>query len=489
MRALDKVLAAHPLPLFNPDGSPAELKALQIEDINKLAVLGRALGDLPVGYGKTAIATCTALMIHPPVTLVLVPPILIEQWVKWLNGIPGIGSVVAYRGSPKERKRLRLRGARWVVSSYGMFKNDFERLAKELPDPMTIMDECQNAKSYKSDLFKKLKEFSDGKPLLLLSGTIMSKPDDGYAYIKLNNPEVYPRFVTFQNIHVAKFDNFDQPEEWKNLDLLQANLDLSRVKRSKAEVHAHLPTVRYTPIEYRLDPEHLALYRKLMDKQLLEIGEGKIDAIVAGKLYAASQQIIGNWAYYADDKGKVPQLYTLIDTVFDEIGIGQAVYPGNPPHSKLIIWTNYRRTSSSLLAYINAKGLVKDKKGVPYKQSWYAAGAYGEVDSKAGVKAFMEDPSCLVLVAQPGSAGAGLNPQHVCWEMLFVEMPTTTIPFTQCSGRIDREGQMYNPNIRLAIAKDTVQQSLLKNLFSNDGLVQKASGTKQSIRDLIYPRP
>lgn len=487
MRTLEEVLDAHPLPLFKPDGSPAELKPLQIEDINKLAVLGRALGDLPIGYGKTAIGTCVSLMLEPASTLVLVPPILVDQWVIWLRAIPGAGQVVAYAGTPKERKALPVRSASWVVSSYGMFKNDLDRLLKDMPEAMTIMDEAQNAKSYKSQMFKSLKDFSDGKPLLLMSGTIMSKPGDGYAYVKLNNPDVYPRYVNFTNLHVAKWDYFDQPEEWQNLDLLQANLDLSRVKRTKAEVHAHLPQANFIPIHYELDPEHMKLYHKLMDEQLLEIGEGKIDATTAGKLHAASQQIISNWGYYADDETLEPNLYALIDMVLDEIGIGQPLYPGER-RSKLIIWSIFRRTSRNLLAYINAKGIVKGKKGKPDVRKWYFAGAYGEVDSHAGIKAFMEDPDCLGGVFQPGSAGAGLNAQYVCWEMLFAEFPTTNIPFEQCYGRIDREGQEFNPNIRMAIAKGTVQQSRLASLFDNDGLVRQVSGSVQSIKDLIYPK-
>ena len=477
MRTLGDVLAAHPLPLFKPDGTRAELKPLQVEDINKLAALGRALWDLPVGYGKTAIATCVALMLEPPVTVVIMPPILTEQWVKWLRGIPGAGRVVPYWGSPKERKALPLRGAKWVVTSYGMFKNDIAHLTKELPGAMLVVDETQALKSYRSQMFKMVRDFSEGLPLLLMSGTIMSKPGDGYAYVKLNNPEIYSRYVQFENIHVEERDFFDNPVKWKNLELLQSNLDLSRVKRTKAEVHAHLPEARYIPIEYALDPEHMKLYHRLLDEQLLEVGDGKIDATTAGKLYSASQQIIANWGYFADDEDKVSNLYELVDAVLDEIGIGQPLYPGER-RSKLIIWSIFKRTSRGLLEYINAKG----------KGKWYFAGAYGEVDSKAGIKAFMEDPNCLGGVFQPGSAGAGLNAQYVCNEMLFAETPTTTIPFTQCSGRIDREGQEFNPNIRLAIAKGTIQQSLLKNLFSNDGLVQQASGTKQSIKDLLYPK-
>lgn len=486
MRTLDQVLDAHgPLPLYLPDGTQAYLNKLQIEDIIKLAALGRALGDLPVGYGKTAIATCVSLMLEPRCTLVLVPPILLDQWVKWLGAVRGSGRVVGYWGTPKDRKELVLRGACWVVMSNGIFRNDFARISKDLEGAMTIVDEAQAVKSHTSKTFKVVKEFSDGHLLLLMSGTIMSKPSDGYAYVKLNSPNVYQRYVQFTNLHVAKWDFFDQPEEWKNLDILQANLDLARVKRTAEEVHALLPKINWLPMEYKLSAAHMALYRQLMDDQLLQIGEGKIDATTAGKLYSASQQIIANWAYFGDDETLRPALFDLIDEIVEEIGLGQPVYPGDPPRSKLIIWTIFKRTSKRVIDYVNSLA-PKDKKSG--NQLWRAVGAYGDVDSKAGVKAFLEDPSALVLVAQPGSAGVGLNPQHLCWEMLFAEFPTTTIPFEQAYGRIWRTGQVHNPNIRLALALGTVQMSLRANLFGNDALVTEASGKRQNIKDLIYPK-
>lgn len=480
MRTLDEVLAAHPLPLFKPDGSPSELTQMQKDDINSLALLERALGDLPVGYGKTSIATCVALMLRQPATLILVPPILVAQWVKWLQSIPGVGRVVRYEGSPAKRAELVLGGARFVVASFQIFKNDFDRLKADLADPMTVVDECQNLKNYKSQLFKAVKAMSDGLPLLLMSGTIMSKPGDAYAYVKLNDPAVYRTYAMFENVHVAKRDFFEQPIEWHNLDLLQDNLDLSRVRRTKEEVHADLPKANYIPITYDLDPKHLKLYKKLMEEQLLEVAEGKIDATTAGKLYSASQQIIPNWGYFSDDESNVSKLFEVIDNTLEEIALGQPVLPGEEPRSKLIIWSNFKRTTRRILDHLNAIGA---KASPP----WRAVGAYGDVDSKAGVRSFMEDPASLVLVAQPGSAGAGLNPQAFCWEMLFAEMPTTTIPFVQCSGRIDRTGQRYNPNIRLAVARGTIQEALLRNLFTNDELVNQAGGSKQRIKDLIFP--
>jgi SNF2 family DNA or RNA helicase len=467
MQSLESVLKKHPFPFT--------LDPMQIEDINKIAKMRRALGDLPIGYGKTCISTAVSLMLEPAHTVILVPPILIVQWVKWLNSIPGIGKVIAYEGSPQARHNLDIRSARWLVMSYGIFKNDYKRLSKELDDVMTITDEAQVAKSHKSQIFKHIRDFSLGKPLLLMSGTIMSKPADGYAYVKLNSPEVYRTFAMFENIHVKERNFFNQPTEWMNLEMLQANLDLRRVKRTKEEVHSALPKVNYIPLRYELAKPHMALYKKLMNEQLLQLGVEKIDATTAQRLYHYAQQMVANYGYFADDESLRANVFDLIDTVCDEIGLGQPVMPGDLPGSKLILWTNYKITSARVLAYMNDKGLK-------------SVAAYSGADSKASVKQFLEDPDTLCLVAQPGSAGAGLNPQHLCWECLFIETPTTTIPFFQSAGRIDRKGQLYNPNIRIAVAHNTIQEALLDNLFKNDSLVQRASGAKESIKDLIFPK-
>ncbi len=315
-----------------------------------------------------------------------------------------------------------------------------------------------------------MREFSVGRDLLLMSGTIMSNPGDAYAYIALTNPGAYRSKTAFENMHVAKRDYYEQPTEWCNMELLQANLNHRRVHRTKEEAHALLPKARYIPLYYDLTKEHMALYTRLMEEQLLELDDGtKIDATTAQTLYHQAQQIITNFGYFSGDETKRAGVFDLIDQVTDEIALGQ------PGSSKLILWTIYKRTSREVLAYMRAQG------------NGNAVAAYSEVDAKKSVARFLDDPDCHELVAQPGSAGAGLNPQHLCWECMFIEVPTRTIPFVQSSGRIDRKGQKYNPNIRLAIARGTIQEQLLKNLLDNDNLVKLASGSKQGIKDLIFP--
>lgn len=479
MRTLEQVLAAHPLP--HPLGGVMTLEPMQVEDIERAVVWQRALLDLPVGYGKTVILTCIALILQPDLTIVLVPPILIPQWVAWLNSIPGTGRALAYAGSPKQRAALPVLEADWLVMSYQVFNNDIGRLRKLCAgaEVLVEVDEAQNLKG-RGVLFKNVRDFAMGRPLMLASGTTMSKVGDAYAYIKLNSPEVYGSYTQFENIHVKERDIFKQPTEWHNLDLLQQNFGLRRIHRTKEQVHAALPKANVIPVYYDLSKEHMALYRRLMEEQLLLLDDGgKIDATTATRLYHAAQQIVIDYGYFAGDESKRSAVFDLIDDVCDEIGLGEDVDPKvGTPRSKLILWTTHRSVSHLVHAHMSERTAKLGKRSVA---------AFSEVDSNKSIKAFMEDPDTVGLTAQPGSAGAGLNPQYLCWECAYIQIPTTTIPFEQSAGRIDRKGQRYNPNVRLFIARGTLQERLLKNLFDNDKLVRAASGSKQGIKDLIFP--
>jgi SNF2 family DNA or RNA helicase len=458
------------------------LEPLQIEAIEKAVIWRRALLDLPVGFGKTVVATCVSLILEQDTTVVLMPPILVAQWKEWLDSVTGAGSCVAYIGSPKQRTQMQLRGARWITTSYQIFNNDVERFRKELAGSsvLTVVDECQNAKGL-GVLFKNIRSFSAGRDLILMSGTIMSKPGDAYAYIKLNTPDIYATKTMFENIHVEERDVFNQPKKWHNLDLLQTNLNMRRVHFTKEQAHAALPKGRIIPIYYDLSKEHMELYKRLMEEQLLLLDDGgKIDATTATRLYHAAQQIVLDFGYFAGDETKRSAIFDLVDEVADEINLGGEIMVGNEtrPASKLILWTTHRSVSRLIGEHMSARLAPIGKRGVM---------AFSEVDSKKSIKAFMEDPNTVCLTAQPGSAGAGLNPQYLCWEAGFVQIPTTTIPFIQSTGRIDRKGQRYPPNNRLFIARSTIQEQLLQNLLTNDELVNRAAGSKRGIRNLIFP--
>lgn len=306
--------------------------------------------------------------------------------------------------------------------------------------------------------------------LQLLTGTPINKPTDMYAYIKLTSPEVYRSYAHFENLHVEERDFFKQPIKFCNLELARDALALKAVSRTKKELHGYDLTPIYPDCEYELSPQHYKLYEQLVDEQLLVFDDGtKIDASSIHKLRHALQQVVVNYDHFSNDPNNKSAAYELIDLTIEQTECAK------PDKSKLIIWTKYKRTSRSVLAYCNKLGIK-------------TVAAYSEVDTAKSIDLFMENESTRILVAQYQSAGSGLNPQHVCSEALFLELDTVPLYVRQSLGRLDRVGQKTPPTMRLAVAKGTVQEGLYHDLLKKDDMVTYLEPSKKGIRDMLLGR-
>lgn len=445
-----------------------QLTPLQIEDIEQFVQWRKSLNRYEVGTGKTVISTVVSLMSDVETTIVCVPPILLLSWEKWLNKVSE--RTLRYQGSPKVRKEMKLLGNRWVLMSHAIFRIDFEKLMEVFKNTTLeiIIDECQAIKNPKAKLYTCIGLMSKNRRLQMLSGTPTSRPLDCYTYIRLKSPDLYRSYAHFEHTHIAEKDFFGTITAYQNLDVLADNFAIKSILRTKEEVHGYNNAPLFPDTVYELSKDHMDLYEQLVEEQLLLLDDGtKIDATTAQRLYHALQQIIVNYDYFSGDATKRSTAYDLIDSVVEQTDCD------NQSKSKLIIWTIYKRTSRNVLAYLNNQG---------HK----AVGAYSEVNSAKSFVQFMEDPTTRILVAQPQSAGAGLNPQSVCWESLTIETSTVPMLSRQANGRLDRVGQLHKPSMRYAVANKTVQVTLLEKLLAADELVQRVERTKTSLRKELY---
>jgi hypothetical protein len=468
---IKELLTKYPLPPDPATGGEFVLDDWQEEDILKLLSWSRVGVFLPVGAGKTVIATLVALAYDTEVNVVIMQPILIPQWVKWINAVGNTGGAINYEGTPKKRAAIDLRQYRWWIMSYDIFKNDFEKLLKACMNHSVtlIVDEAQAIKNSGTVLWKKCNQFSLGRNLITMTGTELNSPADAYGYIKIKTPTIYRSYSHFEQVHAGKVDFFGNIEEWANLDLMNQNLYFQSVQRTKEEVHAKVPRARYMPLPYKLEPEHQRLYDKLTQEQILLTEQGgKWDATTQQTLYTYSQQIIINLNKFTGNPNARPACFDVIDTLADQIQMGQP-----KGANKMIIWTWFKDSTRTVVEYLESQ--YPGRVGV----------AYGESNSQKAADRFENDPDNWWLVAQPLSAGAGWNPQYVCWNTLFLEVPTRTIPFRQSAGRVDRKGQRYNANIWIAQAQGTIQTFLYNNLLSNDELVQRVQGNPRDLRAII----
>lgn len=478
MRTVEETLAAIQLPLVWKNGQQVRMvpRPDQLDDVRQQQSWPRAGNYSEVGTGKTLTATLLALCYQADLNIVVMPPILIRQWAVWLRSIQGAGSVEIYTGTPAQRKNLNIYACDWLLMSLGVFKNDFDRLKKAVDSVKgakvtLLVDEGHSCKNIESKNFQKVRDFSEGHNLIIMTGTPLTTPEDAYAYCKLISPETYRNFQQFEALHVAERDYFDNVSKWENLDLLEKNFMLHSVRRLKQDVLKDLKEPNYIPIEYDLDKEHLQLYDQLMEEQFLLLADGgKIDATSASKLYNAAQQIVMQWSYFSGVESHRSKGFDLLDEVIEETG---CLVPGN---SKLIISAWFVRTNRALMEYLKTKGIK-------------AAACYNEVsraEQDRGIRAFMEDDSCRILQIQPASAGFGLNPQGVCWEILTLETPVVPMWFNQLVGRVYRGGQANVPNIRIGIAAGTIQRRLFDNLLRKDELVNQVQTSYKDLREAIY---
>lgn len=441
----------------------------QIQAINDRCQ-GRTSGLwLEMGTGKTVCSTAVALYkkLHGVQhTLVIGPPILIRQWVSWLRSIKPELTVIAYRGTPKERAELSL-DVDFVVVGIQIFKKEYRRFHDfyKHRSVFTIVDEATILASIKSDSHEKVFDFTAGRDVQLLSGTPANKPGDVYGLMKFTAPGKYRNLKHFENLHVEERDFYKNPSKWQNLDELKANLMENSSRILLKDIYPNLDTPLYAPLPYDLEPAHQSLYNKLAEEELLKLPDGgKVDATSANRLRHALGQIVVNYDTFSGDPSKVSAAVEMIEQKLDELGNG-----------KLIVFADYRMTVRQLCRRLQKHNFLPINSEVTPKQK------------DSNLEAFVKDTKVRGLVIQFVSGGKGLDGlQHVCNHCLFIEPCQQPRDFHQAVARLHRLGQSKKVIVYMATAAGTLQVRGFKNLLENDDLVNQVVTSATSLRSEIF---
>ncbi len=445
---------------------PFELRGDQVEDIDFLVRYDRVGLFLDMGLGKTAVATAICFYhglqgsVHQ--VLCLVPPVLVKQWELWLREFPDL-SITVYRGTPAQRKKIGLE-ADFIITTLGLFKNDHERFMGSMARRRlaVVVDEAAAIRMPNTGNYKAVRDLVEtpSKKLLMLTGTPLgAHPATGYGLIKLKTPDVYRDYRQFLMLHVTGVDMRGNPTGFRNLDLLQTALMSQSVFR-RAEDVLELPEVQHIPVKYELGKQHQALYNELIDELLLTLDNGTvIDATTTQKLYSRAQQFIME----VPDGGKIrPAGFDVLDQVIEETGLLRL------DNEKLIVFVNFRKTNEAIIAYLQAAGIG-------------CVQVYGGADNQKALDKFRDDTSIKIMVAQPKSSGIGLNLQF-CRYQLFLETPITSGDFQQAVARIKRSGQTRKCQVWIAVALNTLQETIVRNTLRKESVLQKVTPTKATLR-------
>lgn len=452
---------------------------LQIGTINTLAPHQTHGEWLGMGVGKTFVATACAFwktINFGTRTIIILPPGLILQWCRWLRKITKKATgkpvvALAYRGSPKEREELRkqFKDADFVVVGAQIFRKEMDFFLQEFKrDPTcVILDEATLIAWIGTKLHDAVFDFTRGFDVMALTGTPAGKPLKAYGLCKFTNPDAYPSYAYFKTQHVTAFDQFNQPEGFKNLAELQQGLMNNSVRLLYGDMYKGDMEPQFDAAYYELAGAHDRLYGKIAEEKILEMVSGeKIDATTPQRLNHLMNQVVCNWETFNPDPSKPVKsaVYEQIEDMMDEV-------------PKLVIFAHYKMTVARMGEMLKGYGAVTYNSETSAKQK------------EDAVARFIKDPSCRIIIIQYRSGGFGLDGlQYVCNYVACVEPCADPDTFHQAIARVKRTGQKKRVFVKIMIASGTCQVRAFKALLNNDDIACQTIRNAYQLRDMIYGR-
>lgn len=330
-----------------------------------------------------------------------------------------------------------------VVTTYDTVRLEIDKL-KKISWDIVVLDEVQKIKNYKALRTKAIYNLNS-KYKIFLSGTfVANKPEDCWSPIYWIRPDIIGSYYGFLDKYCIMGEY--GIEGYKNLDGLKKVISQVTLHRTKKDC-LDLPEKIYRNVPVELNHKQRELYNKMRDEMVVRLQAMDEKEYV----YEASNILVQLLRLVQLSSN--PRLLDGIDVdsakfeVVDDL-LEECITEDN----KVILWTNFVK---------NVDWLYEK-----YKDIYGAEKIYGdtsEEERKRIQSRFREDKECKLLVANPATAGEGLNLQSAN-TAIFVDRTFSKTHWLQAQDRIHRIGQHKKCEIITLIGIDTIDEYIGKSL-------------------------
>lgn len=464
----------------------------QVKALNQSVYYMRYLNASDPGVGKTVAAQAWGLYWLSEGTKVLVtmPPALLYQFESSLfETYIGLDKYVRCHvldEPPAKRNKLMAgwdEANNWpefLLVSYHKLRSMAPRL-KEAGYEALLCDEAHTLKNPESMIYKVVRNYLgdwNDTALNALTGTpVVNELLDAYGLVSLVNPDAYSTLKEFERHHcLYEKIRLREPKKLRNggmlrhikklvgyrdVDTIHRNMYRHGMRVLKEDVlNLHEPTI--TEVAVKLDSKHLNLYRKLARERILEIGDELITALQEQGLRQKLLQIVTCPHLFIPPEEKITnEIFKTTEAILDSVGISQ---------TKVVLFANYQRTVEELAEHF---------------ADLHPAIIYGaSKNANAERLKFIENNACRLLIANPISAGAGLDGlQTVSHNMIFVEPTGVPGQFSQCVARLQRGGQKKPVSVYILKALSTVAPKATKEMMRKAENVKQVNMDRESLLD------
>ena len=425
-----------------PRGLQAELRPYQVAGFRWMMKLsawstGALLAD-DMGLGKTlqTIAVLLARQVEGP-QLVIAPASVLFNWQSELGRFAPSLKVVNLN---QEKNRLDgIQGAddgTVYLCTYGVMTSEAEAFAgKEWAT--IVFDEAHTVKNRDTKGFKAASGLN-GKFRILLTGTpLQNHLTEIWSLFELAAPGLLGSYQRFTSRFVLPIERDEDQDQQR---LLKRIVTPFILRRTKNDVLDELPEKTETTISVTLSEEERALYESIREQSLLELGESEnpmkaLAALTKLRQAACHPALVDPELPLASSKTRV---FLQLVNDLQEAGHRALVFSQFTSHLALV-----RREL--------------DQQGIEYL---YLDGTMSPVERTKRVEAFQKGTAPLFLISLK-AGGTGLNLTAADYVIHLDPWWNPAIE-DQASDRAYRIGQERSVTIYRLIAKDTVEEKILK---------------------------
>jgi len=399
-----------------------------------------------------------------PTNLIIMPTSLVHNWQNEINEFTPQFSVYKYTGMNRTKNITDLYDYDIVLTSYGIVRNDFERL-NQLQFYYIILDESQHIKNPSSKTYKAVNLLNSSCRFVLTGTPIENSLSDLWAQLNFLNNGLLGNYNFFRNEFIQPIEK--QGDERKKIKL-QSIIAPFLLRRTKYQVAKELPEKTEQTIYCEMTEEQKAFYEEekskvrnsLIENLEEEAGEKPTMRILEGlsvlRQTANHPVLVDN--EYKGDSGKFEELLEYVQSIISE-------------DHKVLVFSSYKKHLRLLAEYFD-------------KESWNYSLLTGETQNREKVVGeFQNDPANKIFLIQIKAGGVGLNLTAADYVLILDPWWNPAVE-EQAVNRAHRIGQDKNVMVYRFISVGTVEEKIQKLQGKKARLAETFVASNETIKNL-----
>ena len=439
---IDRIGEAEKLVPSVPAGLTAELRDYQREGFEWMSRLahwgaGALLAD-DMGLGKTVqtIALLVSRASKGP-SMVVLPTSVLHNWMSELTRFaPGL-SIVDFNRSDRDTVLADIKAGQVLLVTYGVMAAEIEKLSR-LEWATVVLDEAHAIKNRQTKMSKAVMELKSEARILLTGTPLQNNLSEIWALFEFANPGLLGNYSDYQERFILPIEGRHDRERQR---LLKRLISPFILRRTKTDVLEELPTKTTVTQRVELSDEERALYEELRERASSSLESGEINTMQA-LAELTRLRLAACHPALVNENLPIPSSKTaaFLELAGDLIG----------NKHRALVFSQF----TSHLALIRA---ALDAAGIEYL---YLDGADSASKRQKLVETFKQGSMPLFLISLK-AGGTGLNLTAADYVIHLDPWWNPAIE-DQASDRAYRIGQERPVTIYRLIAKDTIEEKILK---------------------------